>query len=85
MFAWQRTVDPTGLADLYGCGGAQNWLAYCSPRVTQLLRAAEEEVQRPAALLHRAEAVLVDDVPTIPFFQHPLFLARRTELVEDRC
>jgi peptide/nickel transport system substrate-binding protein len=80
MFAWLRTVDPFGLGNQYGCGGAQNYMRYCSPKVTDLLEAADEEVNHPANLLHRAGAILGDDVPSIPFYQQPLFLAYRTEL-----
>jgi peptide/nickel transport system substrate-binding protein len=80
MFAWLRTADAFGLAGIYGCDGAQNWMGYCSPRVTRLLEAAEADGNRPAPQLHRADAILVDDVPTIPYYQHPLFLASRTTL-----
>ena len=80
MFAWLRTPDPFGLGELYGCNGAQNWMRYCSPRVTQLLEAADQEVLNPAGLVHRADEILANDVPTIPFYQHPLFLAHRTAL-----
>jgi ABC-type transport system substrate-binding protein len=81
MFAWFRDVDSMGLDGLYGCDGAQNYMHYCSPQVTRLLQRADSEVSHQAALLHRADGALADDAPTLPFFQHPLFLARRTELV----
>ena len=76
MFAWLRDVDPVGLADLYGCDGPSNFMRYCSSRVRELLRSADEELSHQAALLHRADGELADDVPTLPFYQHPIFLAR---------
>jgi peptide/nickel transport system substrate-binding protein len=81
MFAWFRDVDPMGLGGLYGCDGSQNYMRYCSPQVTRLLDSADSEVSHQAALLHKADGALADDAPTLPFYQHPLFLARRTELV----
>ena len=80
MFAWLQDGDPLGLGGLYGCDGAQNHMDYCSRRVTQLFEAVEVEVSRPAALAHRADAILADDAPSIPFFQHPLVLANDTTL-----
>jgi ABC-type transport system substrate-binding protein len=80
MFAWGKSVDPFGLGTLYGCDGASNYMRYCSPKVTDLLEAADQEVRSPAALLHRADGMLADDVPSIPFFQAPLVLAHWTQL-----
>ena len=80
MFAWLRTPDPFGLASQYGCGGVQNWMRYCSPRVTEYLKAADEDVSRTTGLVLRADALLANDLPSIPFYQYPLVLAYRTEL-----
>ena len=81
MFTWLRDVDQVGLAALYGCNGVQNYMRYCSPRVTSLLQSADEELSHQAALLHRADGVLADDVPTLPFYQRPIFLARDAGLI----
>ncbi len=82
MFAWPLGGEPTfGLGRLYGCDGASNVMAYCSQRVTELFEAADESVASPTARLHRADAILADDVVSMPLFQHPLFLAHRTTLV----
>jgi peptide/nickel transport system substrate-binding protein len=82
MFAWVKSADAGHPADLYGCGGVQNFMAYCSATVTDLLTRVDTEVDPLArsALLHDADAVLADDMPSLPLFMTPSFLAYRTTL-----
>jgi peptide/nickel transport system substrate-binding protein len=80
MFAWPLGGTPNvGLGVFYGCDGASNFLAYCSERVTGLLANADED-DDPTVLLRRADALLAEDVPSLPLFQHPLFLAHQQSL-----
>jgi peptide/nickel transport system substrate-binding protein len=83
MFTWLREGDPSGLRAAYGCGGPSNFMAYCSEKVTELLEAADRETTEGAraALVNRADAILADDLPSIPLFQRPAFVARATQLV----
>jgi peptide/nickel transport system substrate-binding protein len=80
MFSWVLGWDPSfGLGDLYGCTGANNFMGYCSQQVTKLLEAADVDVSR-AGPLNRADAILAGAVPSIPFYQYPLFLAYHSTL-----
>ena len=49
-----------------------------SPRCS---RAPTRRLSHQAAFLHRADGVLADDVPTLPFYQRPIFLARDAGLI----
>jgi peptide/nickel transport system substrate-binding protein len=82
MFAWTLADDPVRQVSKYGCGGDANFMAYCSPIVTDLLNSSETEIDAPArsALVNEADRILAEDVPTIPLFVRPAFLAYRTTL-----
>jgi ABC-type transport system substrate-binding protein len=83
MFAWARnTADPGGWLNVYGCGGVQNYTTYCSQTVTDLLGAADSELDPTvrSSLLNDADQLLADDVPALPLFMTPAFLAYRTGL-----
>ena len=60
-----------------GCGGASNWLGYCSTPATDLLAAAQVEVDSAARaeLVNDANDVIAEDVPTLPLLLRPMFLA----------
>jgi oligopeptide transport system substrate-binding protein len=63
-------VDPEAFAAVFASGNAQNTLGYASAAYDGLLQQSRLEAD-PAlrmALLARAEAQLLDDVPVIPVF-----------------
>jgi peptide/nickel transport system substrate-binding protein len=77
MFTWLGgpTSSITAFA-LYGCGGDQNYMTYCNRTVSRLLQRAQftpNNVQR-RNLLHRAERIMANDVPSIPMYVRPGFL-----------
>jgi peptide/nickel transport system substrate-binding protein len=82
MFAWQRTADPGRWLEVYRCGGASNFTAHCSDTVSGLLEAADTELDPLARTeqLNQADQALADDVPALPLFMYPSFLAHRTTL-----
>lgn len=82
MFSWVLADELVGHSSKYVCNGGNNFLAYCSPAVTDLLNASETEIDPPArsALVNEADRLLAEDVPTIPLFLQPSFLAYRTTL-----
>lgn len=83
MFTWiWSTGDPIGFTDIYSCGGATNFTSYCSKPVTTFLGRADGELDpaRRAALVNRAHSRLSSDVPGIPLYRRPTFLAYETAL-----
>jgi peptide/nickel transport system substrate-binding protein len=82
MYQWVRTGDPFGLKSMYGCGGELNYGKYCSNQVTAALDAADTQTNEGAraALVNQADAIMAHDVPSLPLYQHPTFLAHWPDL-----
>jgi peptide/nickel transport system substrate-binding protein len=82
IFGWVNGPDPSWPVGLYSCGGLSNYLGYCSQQVTSLLNASLEETnaKKRADALNAADALLAQDVPSIPLFQRPQLVAYRTTL-----
>jgi peptide/nickel transport system substrate-binding protein len=77
MFGW--IGGPTNSATsfgLYGCGGDQNYMSYCNRRVSSMLQKAQftPDAKARAELLNKAEAIMAEDVPSVPMFIKPIFL-----------
>jgi peptide/nickel transport system substrate-binding protein len=81
LFATLRAAPDQILSDL-GCGWPGNFGGYCSRLVTedilQLSRIVDPE--RHAAVANRVDRRLVQDVPVIPLYQAPVFVAYRATL-----
>jgi peptide/nickel transport system substrate-binding protein len=82
MFLWVRSGDPQSMVNTYGCNGAQNYMDYCSSQVTALLQAADVETNESAraALVNQADGIMAQDVPSLPLYQTPTFVARWQQL-----
>jgi peptide/nickel transport system substrate-binding protein len=69
-------VDPsaTGIEDIFGCGGTDNFTGYCQRLVTRDLDQASRilDAGEQARALNRADTQMAKDVPAIPLFQIPL-------------
>jgi peptide/nickel transport system substrate-binding protein len=77
MFAWVGNPDPAGSVEIWKCEGSQNFTGYCNEEVTTLLEASNtqlDEAER-AASLNEADALMSQDIPTIPLYQKPTILA----------
>lgn len=76
MFTWVQTPSSKITSkDLYACGGEQNYMNYCNRKVTGLLNKTAvnlDEAQR-TKLLNQAEALIVNEIPSIPMFVRPVF------------
>ena len=77
MFTWQGS--PTSSATsfgLYGCGGDLNYMNYCNKKVSTMLQKAQftPNAKARAALLNKAEALMAEDVNSVPMFVRPGFL-----------
>jgi peptide/nickel transport system substrate-binding protein len=76
MFTWvQSPSSKITSKDLYACGGEQNYMNYCNRKVTNILNQTAvnlDEAQR-TKLLNAAEAIMVNDLPSVPMFVRPVF------------
>jgi peptide/nickel transport system substrate-binding protein len=76
MFTWvQSPSSKITTKDLYACGGEQNYMNYCNRRVTALMNRTAVNLDDAARtkLLNQAEAIMVNDIPSIPMFVRPVF------------
>ncbi len=76
MFTWVETPSTKILSkDKLACGGDSNFGNYCNRRATKLLdqTATELDENTRTKLLNQAEALMVNDVPSIPMFVRPVF------------
>ncbi|TWT88294.1 Periplasmic oligopeptide-binding protein precursor [Pseudobythopirellula maris] len=62
--------DPNTFLDMFVTGGENNSTGWSSEEYDRLIREAAVEVdaQERLAMLHRAEEILVDELPLIPFY-----------------
>jgi ABC-type transport system substrate-binding protein len=82
LFAWVGSGDPAGQADIYGIGGGSNWKGYRSPTVTSLFRRSDAtlDVKSRMALVNKADAILANDLATIPLYQKPTYFVFKSKL-----
>jgi len=76
MFTWVQTPSSKiTTKDLYACGGEQNYMNYCNRRVSALMNRTAVNLDEAARtkLLNQAEAIMVNDIPSIPMFVRPVF------------
>jgi peptide/nickel transport system substrate-binding protein len=72
-FAWVTTPDPVGFVPIWGCGGESNYMNYCNRKATALLEASNHELD-PAKRMkefQQADAMMANDIPTIPLYSRP--------------
>ncbi len=83
-FGWVGAPDPSGGNTVYYCeGGAPsgfgdlNVTRYCNEEVDAMIRSTDslvDPVER-AAVYNEADALYLEDVPTLPLYQKPTFFA----------
>jgi len=75
LFAWVGTPDPAGSVEIWKCNGAQNYMEYCNKKVSRLLEASDVQlnVKKRFALFNQADALMANDIPTIPLYQKPTY------------
>jgi len=72
-FAWVTSPDPSAYVPVWSCGGLSNYLNYCNHDATALLEASNSELD-PAKRIkqfEQADALMANDVPTIPMYSRP--------------
>ena len=82
-FAQITTGDPGAWYDQNRCFGSGNWDGWCSRRVDTLTSAGQSELDpaKRAALYQQADAILGVGVPMIPFYQRPVPLIYKSNLL----
>lgn len=77
MFAWVGNPDPAGSVEIWKCKGSQNFTGYCNEEVSKLLDSSNVLLNNDerAAALNEADALMAQDIPTIPLYQKPTVLA----------
>ena len=72
-FAWVTLPDPAGFVPTWSCGGLSNYLGYCNRKATALMNKSQTELDpaKRAALFQQADALMANDVPTIPMYARP--------------
>jgi ABC-type transport system substrate-binding protein len=78
LFSWLKSA-PGQVESGYRCGNDSNATGYCSRVVTSDLNQSDQIVdpERQAVVANRADRQLAQDVPVIPLFQSPSFVAFR--------
>lgn len=76
-FAWIGSPDPAGNVEIWSCKGGNNFNSYCNEEVTELLAQTNSELDPTArtALFNQADALAAEDLPVLPLYQKPTFLA----------
>lgn len=72
-FGWITSPDPVAFVPIWGCGGESNYLNYCNRKATRLLEASNTELDpaKRAADFQQADALMANDIPTIPMYSRP--------------
>ncbi|MFT8247133.1 peptide ABC transporter substrate-binding protein [Roseomonas sp. BN140053] len=78
---WITSADPA-YSKFYGTGGANNGTGYSNPELDDLLNKAEHSIDRTElkALFKRIQAILADDVVTIPTTSNVSLIAKTRKL-----
>ena len=82
LMAWNGGEGVTGDADLYLTGGASNLHGYSDPQVDRLfaLLARQPDPDRQTDLLRRIDALLWQDVATVPLYAYPALVAVSSDI-----
>ena len=77
LFAWHKVLPVDITTITYACGNDANFTGYCSRLVTDDLGQLERIVEpvRYADVANRVDRRFAQDVPMIPLYQPPLFIA----------
>jgi peptide/nickel transport system substrate-binding protein len=77
-FGWVGTPFPASAAEqIYQTGSASNFGKYSDPAVDDLIKKATAEIDftKRTALLNQADVAMWTDLPNIPLYQKPTFIA----------
>jgi peptide/nickel transport system substrate-binding protein len=82
LFTYINPPDPGTNVEIWRCHGTQNLTGYCNRQVSRELldsnRALDPSAR--AVLLNKADALIAADLPAIPLFEKPAFVAFKKKL-----
>lgn len=75
--AWLGAPDPDQALPFWECEGELNFRSYCNRQVHRLIQQSRTELDQDARtrLLNRANELMARDLPALPLYQKPTFLA----------
>jgi peptide/nickel transport system substrate-binding protein len=75
--AWLGSPDPNPTLEFWECKGSYNYRSYCNDEVDRLIKQSRLELdpQRRAELINQANELMAGDLPALPLYQKPVFLA----------
>lgn len=75
--AWLGAPDPNQSLPFWECDGALNYASYCNREVDRLIQQSRVEIDedRRTDLLNQVNELLAEDLPALPLYQKPVFLA----------
>jgi peptide/nickel transport system substrate-binding protein len=82
-FTWVGTPYPfTGIKQLYGTGSESNYAQLSMPEVDELVKQidVETDVPKRIELANQADAIIWENVHTLPLYQRPELIAVKTKL-----
>jgi peptide/nickel transport system substrate-binding protein len=83
MFTWvQSPASKITSKDIYACGGELNYGKYCNQKSSKLFNRTAQTLD-PAArakMLDKADAIMANDIPSIPMFVRPEFFIRNVKV-----
>jgi peptide/nickel transport system substrate-binding protein len=83
MFTWvQSPASKITSKDIYSCGGDLNYGKYCNNKASKLFNttAATLDPAARAKMLNQADAIMANDIPSIPMFVRPEFFIRNVKV-----
>jgi len=82
MFSWTGSPVISGRSDIYTTGGASNPGGFTDPQVDRLFAtlAKEPDAARRLDLLRRIDALLWNDLATLPLFAYPALVATSVDV-----
>jgi peptide/nickel transport system substrate-binding protein len=82
-YAWVTSPDPGALSVPWlACKKPSNNMTYCNRKVTSLLNKSDATLntKKRAALFNQADAIMANDVPSIPLYAVPVILAHKSSI-----
>jgi peptide/nickel transport system substrate-binding protein len=82
-FAWVTSPDPSGFVPIWSCGGESNYMNYCNRKATTLMDKSNSELNPTlrAKDFQQADALMANDIPTIPMYSRPNPLIWKSDLL----